>query len=188
MTASITPLMDNLFLCLRAFLLDHVAVTSCRQAQLNNTPMPIGDFIIMTPLLTSGLSTNLVTWQFEPDNNISQETHQRVTEWRCQLDFYGDSAQENANIIATITRSEYACQWFRDFALSSSGNGVTISPIICTDPKQTSMINGEDVWQNRWTCEFHAQIPADVVVPQAFMTAATVRADSVDSKFPPENN
>lgn len=187
MTSSITPVMDSLFFCLRSFLLDHVPVTSCRQAQLNNTAMPKGNFIIMTPLGTSGLSTDLTTYQYDPDSGISQETHTRVTEWRCQLDFYGTSSQENADIIATITRSEYACDWFRDFAHNSSGNGVVISPIACTDPKQTSMINGEDQWQDRWTCEFHAQIPINVLVPQSFMTNASVNAKSVDAVIPPEN-
>ena len=49
------------------------------------------------------------------------------------------------------------------------------------------MINGEDQWENRWTCEFYANIPAVVSVPQQFMTNARVRGDSIDAKYPPEN-
>jgi len=184
MAATITPLMDGLFTSLRSFLIAHVTVTSCRQAQLNRTAMPTGDFIVMTPLGVDGLSTNAVSYQFNPDNDISTETHNRTTVWRCQLDFYGNSAQEFANIISTIVRSEYSCTWFRRYATESSNPLIT--PLFCTDPKQTAMINGEDQWENRWTCDFHAQIKTSVVVPQQFMTNARVRADSVDAKFPPE--
>lgn len=185
MAATITPLMDGLFTSLRSFLIAHVNVTSCRQAQQNRTPMPTGDFIVMTPLGVDGLSTNAVSYQFDPDSDTNTETHNRTTVWRCQLDFYGDSAQEFANTIATISRSDYSCEWFRRYK-AETGNPL-ITPLFCTDPKQTAMINGEDQWENRWTCDLHAQIPASVVVPQQFMTNASVRADSVDAKFPPEN-
>lgn len=187
MTSSITPVMDSLFTALRAFLLDHLNLTACRQTQQNSTAMPTGNFAMMTPLGIDGLSTNSITYQFDESASVSSETHNRVALWRVQLDFYGDSAQENVNVISTITRSDYACQWFRDFANSSNGTDIPLNPVFCSDPKQTSMINGEDQWENRWTCDFHAQIPAAVTVPQQFMTMANVRADSVDAKFPPEN-
>ncbi|HFF9119477.1 TPA: hypothetical protein ACGFAU_004514 [Yersinia enterocolitica] len=185
MAATITPLMGGLFTSLRSFLIAHVTVTSCRQAQLNRTAMPTGDFIVMTPLGVDGLSTNAVSYQFDPDNDINTETHNRTTVWRCQLDFYGDSAQEFANTIAMIVRSDYSCEWFR--RNSAETGSPLITPLFCTDPKQTAMINGEDQWENRWTCDLHAQIPASVVVPQQFMESVSIGLVEIDAKFPPEN-
>ncbi|MDU7377831.1 MAG: hypothetical protein E7L09_05590 [Enterobacteriaceae bacterium] len=184
MTASITPAMDEMFAALRSFLLDLLpSLTECRQAQMNRTAMPKGDFAVMTPIHSQGLSTTRVRYQF--DGTAGSETHSRVTEWRCQIDFYGNNAQENATTISTITRTDYSCEWFRRY---SNDNGYPLLvPVFCSDPKQTAMINGEDQWENRWTCEFFANIPAAVTVPQQFMTNASVLADSVGAKYPPEN-
>lgn len=186
MTASVNPVMDEMFAALRAFILNLIpTLTDCRQAQMNRSPMPKGNFAVMTPITSSGLSTNRTRYQFSESSLNGAELHSRVTEWRCQVDFYGNSAQENATILSTITRSDFSCQWFRDY---SSGNGYPLLvPVFCSDPKQTSMINGEDQWENRWTCEFYANIPAIVSVPQQFMTNARVRGDSIDAKYPPEN-
>jgi hypothetical protein len=175
--------MDEMFAALRSFLLDLLpSLTECRQAQMNRTAMPKGDFAVMTPI-HSGLSTTRVRYQF--DGTAGSETHSRVTEWRCQIDFYGNNAQENATTISTITRTDYSCEWFRRY---SNDNGYPLLvPVFCSDPKQTAMINGEDQWENRWTCEFFANIPAAVTVPQQFMTNASVLADSVGAKYPPEN-
>jgi len=185
MTATVTPLMDRLFYSLRDFLTSHVAVTSCRQAQQNRSAMAAGNFIVMTPLGVDGLSTNAVSYQFDPDNGISTETHRRTALWRCQLDFYGDSAQEFANIISTIYRTDYTCEWFR--RSSAERNLPLIIPVFATDPKQMTMINGEAQWENRWTCDVHSQIPSAVIVPQRFMTNASVTANLIDANYPPEN-
>ncbi|MBL3522874.1 hypothetical protein IM876_09380 [Serratia plymuthica] len=147
--------------------------------------MPTGNFIVMTPLGVDGLSTNAVSYQFEPDNDISTETHNRTAVWRCQIDFYGDSAQEFANIISTMFRSDYSCEWFRRNTVDNAQPQIT--PLFSTNPKQTTMINGEDQWENRWTCELHSQIPASVVLPQQFMESIEVGLVEVDTKFPPEN-
>lgn len=187
MAASITPLMDGLFLSLRAFLKAHLSLSACRQSQQNNTEMPDGNYVIMTPLGIDGLSTNSISYQYTTGADSGTETHKRTAIWRCQLDFYGDAAQDYANIIFTLSRSDYACQWFRDFSESTSNAPPLITPLYCKDPIQTTMVNGEDQWENRWTCDFYAQIPVDVSVTQYFMTSANVRADSVDAKFPPES-
>jgi hypothetical protein len=55
MTASITPAMDEMFAALRSFLLDLLpSLTECRQAQMNRTAMPKGDFAVMTPIHSQG--------------------------------------------------------------------------------------------------------------------------------------
>ena len=153
--------------------------------QQNRKSMPKGDFIIMTPMATDSMSTNAVAYRFNPQSNVSEEVHTRTSVWRCQLDFYGPSAQENARIIATLYRSDYSCEWFRR---NKAEKGLALlSPLYSTDPHQTTMINGEQQYENRWTCDIQTQIPSDIIVPQQFMTNASVTANLIDANYPPEN-
>lgn len=150
-----------------------------RQTQQNQTPMPKGGFITMTPLFLTDLSTSAVNYEYDGVSDYGRAELLRVDEWQCQLDFYGDQAQNNASIFSRIARSEFACTWFRE-------NANVLVPLYSGPPRQTSMINGEKQWESRWTLEFHANPLIVVSVPQQFMTGADVISQPVDVRFPPE--
>ena len=181
MTATISITQDQMVDDLISFLTQTVTVTDCRISQQNRIPMPTGNYIIMTPMGPIGLSTNRIDYQADPTTLSGSQLTSRTTEWRCQLDFYGDAAQENANIIATMTRSEYACEIFR---AGTSG----IVPFYCTDPFQNTMVNGEDQFENRYTCEFHAQINPIITTSMEFFNSVNIVTKEVDATFPPENS
>ncbi|HCA6574086.1 TPA: phage neck terminator protein, partial [Klebsiella pneumoniae] len=86
------------------------------QTQQNQTPMPKGGFITMTPLFLTDLSTSSVNYEYDGVSDYGRAELRRVDEWQCQLDFYGDQAQNNASIFSRIARSEFACTWFRENA------------------------------------------------------------------------
>lgn len=149
------------------------------QSQQNQDPMPKGGFITMTPLFLTDLSTSAVDYEYDGVSDYGRAELRRVDEWQCQLDFYGDQAQNNATIFSRIARSEFACTWFRE-------NANVLVPLYSGPPRQTSMINGEKQWESRWTLEFHANPLIVVSVPQQFMTGADVISQPVDVRFPPE--
>lgn len=172
----------DLLISLQAFLMDltGLPMDNVLDGQQNLTPMPKGDFIIMTPMRHVGLSTNRV--QFD-DNGVygdGKELTQRSIQWPCQIDCYGENAADNATIIGTMIRSEYACEWFRS-------QNSPLSPLYCTDPHQTTMINGEQQYESRWTMDFTGQFNPTITTPQYFMDTIEVGLVPTDLQSPPEN-
>lgn len=178
MSATISITQDDLTTALRGFLLSLVDA-EVFLSQENNTPMPVGDFVTMTPMFITGLSTNRVSYN-DPGFGQGSEQTQRSNQWRCQLDFYGNSAQEMAAIVGTMIRSEYATDWFRQ-------NNMPVTPLHAGEPHQTTMINAEQQYENRWTLDFIAQFNAVISTPLDFMDSIQVGIVAADLKFPPEN-
>lgn len=143
--------------------------------QDNRVAMPSGTFIVLQTLRTVGLSTNKESWDFV---NLTV-ANSRDTEWVCQLDFYGPTAADDATLVATLVRTQYACD---QFALS----GLDMAPLYADDPRQTSMINGEEQYQQRYTFDFHAQFNPVVTTPGQFASTLQITPVDVDVRFPPE--
>lgn len=178
MTATISITQDDMTAALRGFLLSLVDA-EVFLAQENNTPMPIGDFVTMTPMFITGLSTNRVAYN-DLGSGVGSEMTQRSGQWRCQLDFYGRTAQEMASVVGTMIRSEYSASWFRQ-------NSHPITPLYAGEPHQTTMINAEKQYENRWTLDFMAQVNAVITTPLYFFDNIEVTAIAADLKYPPEN-
>lgn len=178
MSATISITQDDLTAALRGFLLSLIDA-EVFLSQENNTPMPIGDFVTMTPMFITGLSTNRVGYN-DPGVGQGSELTQRSNQWRCQLDFYGKSAQEMAAIVGTMIRSEYSANWFRQ-------SNMPVTPLYAGEPHQTTMINAEQQYESRWTLDFIAQFNAVVTTPLYFFDEINVTAIAADLKYPPEN-
>ncbi len=167
---------QDLLTALRAFLLV-VAEGEVVEGQDNLVGLPNGTFCYMTTLRLTGLSTNKVEW----DTTALTEANSRSTEWACQLDFYSDtngSGGTNAWSVAQLIRTDYACTVF-------AGLVGEIQPLYATDPINTTMINGEAQYQERYTLEFHAQFNPVVTTPLAFADTLSIGIVEVDAKFPP---
>lgn len=173
---SITVTDSDLFKALGDFLQGLFTGADISQSQQNSTPMGLADFITMTSLNVTGLSTVRSEYRYSPGDEYGERHLRRIDEWVCQVDFYGSQAQNWSTSFSRVTRSEFACDWFRQ-------NGGVLVPLFAGEPRQTSMINGEMQYEPRWTVDFHANPVSAVVVPQQFMTGATIRADSVDARF-----
>lgn len=182
MTAALSIKEIDLLIPLQAFLMEITGldIDHVLKGQQNHTPMPLENFIYMTPLRQVGLSTNRMMYD---DNGVFGEGKQlnsRTTQWPCQIDCYGEGAANLATIIATLTRSDYSCEWFK-------ANGGILSPSHCTEPHQTTMITGEQQYEDRWTMEFVAQYDPVVTTRQDFMKEINVGIVAADIKFPPES-
>ena len=163
MSATISITQDDLTTALRGFLLSLIDIDPADVfvSQGNNESMPLSDFVTITPMFISGLSTNRVGYN-DPGFGQGSELTQRSNQWRCQLDFYGNSGQEMAAIVGTMIRSEYASEWFRQ-------NNMPVTPLYAGEPHQTTMINAEQQYENRWTLDFIAQFNAVIATPLDFM-------------------
>lgn len=173
MSTAISIAETQLYNALRSFLL---GLLSCPviQTQQNRVPMPQGDFCAMTSLGTYGLSTDKAS--YIPTE--SKQSHTRSTRWDVQLDFYGPNATENANLVATMIRTDYACDQF-------STSNIDMQPLYAGDPRQMTIVNAEQQYEKRWIVEASFQFNPVVTVAQDFAASLTVVPAEIDAVFPP---
>lgn len=173
--ATISLTQSALLTALRSFLLGLYA-GEVVQAQDNRVPMPLGSFCTMTAMYITPLSMSFDTYT-DPGTNPGTANNQRSTQWRVQLDFYGPGAADSATIIAQTVRTEYACT-----QLVASG----MQPLYASEPKNTTLINAEQQFENRWTVDFIAQFNPIVTTPMDFAAQLDIGLADVDVTFPPE--
>lgn len=161
------------FIALRAFLLKVTGNAEVRQTQQNRVAMPIGSFITMTPLDIGVLSTNNYTYTNQ-DSTPGKEVMSHTSQWRVQLDCYGEGAGDMANIISTVFRSEWACESFSD-------TGYMVRPVYSTDPRQTYYIDGESQYGERWTIDVTMLFEDGIGVDMYFFDSASVTLTPTDT-------
>lgn len=162
---------------LRQALLEFVA--TCVDGEVvagqdNRVAQPEGTYYVLQTLWTKGLSTNKETW----DTVNLTVSNSRDTEWCCQVDVYGANAADRAAILATLCKTQWAADQF--------AVGGLLAPLFATDPLQTTMINEEAQYEERYTFEFHAQFNPVVTTPGQFADVLTITPVDVDVRFPPE--
>lgn len=131
---------------LRAFLLSLslAGAPEVIQGQANRVPEPAGeDFIVFTPTYRRRIETNVETWTTAPDPAPAptEIAAGRGTEITVQLDIHGSNGSDNAQVIATLWRSDYACRAI---------DPTIFQPLFATDGQQMPFINAERQFENRW--------------------------------------
>lgn len=135
MTITIDITEDKLLTALRGFLLP---IVQCEvfQGQGNRATVPKDPFVEMTTIRTEGLSTNKEIWADTGNSATSAIKNTRSSKWTVQLDFYGETSMDAANLVAGLIRTDFACTQF-------AASGVDMAPLYADEPHQTTMINGE---------------------------------------------
>jgi Asp-tRNA(Asn)/Glu-tRNA(Gln) amidotransferase C subunit len=114
-------------------------------------PGGVGDYVVTgsQTVASEQMATGL--------ENILQPT--KVT---FQLDVHGPNSADNAEVISTLFRDDYATLWFRR-------NGyTTVSPLHADDPQQVPFVNDQQQVETRWIVECLMQANQIAVVPQQF--------------------
>lgn len=173
-TVSITE--TQVLTVLRTFILSLVSLDGDHviRGLQNRAAMPAGDFIEITASLSAPLSTNVQT--YTPSASTSQ--NERSTQATIQIDCYGVSAMDNANMLSMMLRSDYACQKF-------AASGLDMQPLYANDAHQMPFTTGEDQYQERWIFDSVIQINPVVSVPQDFADSLEVGLIDVDVVYPP---
>ena len=154
MTPSLTE--SQALAALRAFLLAILpAGIEVTRGQANRVPMPLGQFVAITPTRRMQMAQNAHAY----DPTGQAETIERSTRFDFQLDVYGDASPENAQVITTLLRDEYGAT-----ALKPSG----VAPLYCSDPMQMPLIAGEQQYIDRWTMTVALHSNVGVTVPMGF--------------------
>jgi len=145
--------------------------------QDNRVPMPNGNFVMMTRMGSLLLATPTGKW-VDPGTNPGTVESKTSARGRFQLDFYGEGAADAVHIVQALFRTRYTCDQL-------AGSGLEVQPLYAEDPKNTTMVNAEQQYQERWTLDAFIQFNPVVTVPLDFASALEATVVEIDTKFPP---
>lgn len=93
------------------------------------------------------------------------------TECVMQIDVHGPNSADNAQVISTLFRDDFAVE-----QLAATG----LSPFFADDPRQMPFVTAANQYEDRWTLDAHFQIDPSVIIAQQFATALTLTLYNVD--------
>ncbi|HEY0120651.1 MAG TPA: hypothetical protein VGC14_02630 [Rhizobium sp.] len=240
MSLSSAPTQSGVLTALRAFLLailpEGIEVV---QGQDNRVPEPsTDDFVTVTPLFQSRLSTNVDTYQdvsftaaitdetmdvtavafgtiavgqivfgigvsaltkittlgtgsggvgtytISPAQTVGTRKlasggeifHQPVKS-TVQLDVHGPNSADNAQLISTLFRDDYAVQFFK-------ATGFDVTPLYVSDPKQLPYVNENAQTENRWVIDAVMQANQVILAPQQFADELDIDLIDIGDQYP----
>ena len=132
--------------------LDHIVSVPVLLSQQNGVAMPVGEFVMMTPLGLEDKSTSITGYQ------ASTDTHENTQIWRVQIDCFGSSASTMSNTIKMMWRTSYVCELFDKL-------NVPIVPLYTDESRQTAFVNDASNYEDRWTLTLYSQVRPIVTVP-----------------------
>ena len=122
------------------------------------------------------------TYSVSPSQNVALgvmaagvENILQPTNITFQLDVHGPNSADNAQIISTLFRDDYAVEAFY---------GYDMAPLYADDPRQVPFQNAEQQWEYRWVVEAHVQANQVVTVPQQFADEVDVGLVDVEVVYP----
>lgn len=146
-----------------------VAVT---RGQINLVPMPPTPFINMLAMVSGRVSTNEVFYDGTAQTQITQQS----TKVKMRMDFYGPLAHDWATIIETLWRDTVGCN-----ALAP-----VCAPLYSNEPMQSTLVNGEENYEDRWILEAFLQYNPRITTPQqSAVPPYRLKVYNVDEKYPP---
>lgn len=101
-----------------------------------------------------------------------------ATQVTVQLDVHGPVSADNAQIITTLLRDDYAVQQF-------ATSGFDVTPLYASDPRQMPFLNGEQQYEIMQTIDAVLQANPIVAVSQDFAAGVSVTLKEVDAFYHP---
>jgi len=175
MTAPILSLTESQSLAaLRAFLLSMLSLgMEVVRGQDNRVPPPAGtNYAVLTPILRERIETNTDSYADGYPATPGTKSTQQPVKLTVQVDMYGPTSADSAQIITTLFRDEVAVSAF-------AASGYDVTPLYASDPRQGAFLDGEQQIENRWTFDAVMQCNPVITVSQDFagtITPPTIQA------------
>lgn len=181
MTPTLSLTEDQTYTAVRKVLMNLLPGVPIIVGQDNRVAEPdADDFVVMLITLQERLSTNVVTYEdgllVDPVNGLGKRfdlTPKKVT---VQLDVHGPASSDNASIVASMWRSDYAVDAF-------IATGFDVQPLYANEPHQSPFSNGEQQTEQVWICDAVVQCNPIVTTGQEFADTVTVGLINVDTKY-----
>lgn len=167
-----SPSDDDVMTGLRAFFLalfPDLDPKNVVQGQQNNVPMPEGpDFILFIPSARGQLSTSIR--DYDPTNGLRITS--RSTQVDVQVNFYGPSSTDFAQVFSTMFRDLYGCDFLKPY---------NIQPLWSDDGRQMPLVDGEQQYEARWLVRTLLQVNPAVSTSQDFTDNVTIKLVEADT-------
>lgn len=142
------------------------------QGQDNRVPPPASDnYVVFWPSRRARLATN--SHEYTPGADTKAATTE--VELIVQVDIHGSNSADNAQVVTTLWRDPYACEFMDPVA----------APLFAEEPVQLPFWNDQEQTENRWVLKLHLQANVTVSTAQEFADTLTVDLIEVDTTYPP---
>lgn len=133
----------------------------------NMTATPTGTYAVVS----SGVKTRLDQGDrdYDPTNGLMLVT--RHTQYYYQIDCYGPSAPDWADIIAVAWNSPWSCGQLNGTGLNAPTTKATLQSLYADEPQQITIVNAENNYEQRFMVKLYLQVNPIVSLPQDFFTA-----------------
>ena len=165
--ATITPSEDTVFDAVWgwvASLFDVSVTPNIFKGFQNITSTPLGSYIVLSPGVA--VRQDQIRRTYDSTNGLS--LNQRNTTYAYQVDCYGPSGPDFANIVAVAWRTMAACDYFDGSFNNPPTATLPVTPLYADEPNQLNAVNGELVYEQRFMCRLFLQVNQIVALPQDF--------------------
>ena len=100
--------------------------------------------------------------------SAGNELLQQATQVEYQIDVHGPNSADNAQIISTMFRDEYATNWWLAAGVTTS------APLYADDPRQVPFTNENQQVEYRWVITARLEADQTIVVPMQVAQALSV--------------
>lgn len=122
------------------------------------------DYAIMTMLGDSRDCSPTVSWD-KNDYTVEQRRNSDV-----QIDFYGENAKRNADIVSNIARSSVLCDFWKN---------QSISPLYCDEAENLTGVGGEEKYVPRWVVRLSITYLTGITVENDYFVS--VELDKIEN-------
>lgn len=134
------------------------------------------NYAVMTPIMRTRLATNLTTYTDGFPSNPETRQDVQATQVTIQVDTFGPLSADNAHVIQTLFRSDWAVDQF-------ATSGFDVTPLYTSDPRQMKFTNESHQVEQRWTIDAVLQTNPVVTVTQDFADELVVGVIEVDAAY-----
>jgi hypothetical protein len=147
------------------------------RSEVNRVAEPSeSDFCMLTPILRTRLATNTDSYIDAPFATppVGLRNSLNPMQITVQLDVHGPASADNAQMISTLFRDEYACIQF-------AATGFDVQPLYAEDPRQTPFENAEQQTEYRWSVDVVLQANPVISTAQDFADVVVIDAFEADA-------
>jgi hypothetical protein len=170
--ATLNATEDQIFDALWGFiaaLFDPSVQSNIFKGYQNMTSTPLGTYVVLSPGVK--IRQNQIVRSYDATAGVMNV--ERDTEYKYQVDCYGPSAPDYADIIAIAWSSLWACDYFAgNLATPTPGAPLPVTPLYAEEPQQLNIVNAEMQYESRFMLQLHLQSDQVVSLPQDFFTTA----------------
>jgi hypothetical protein len=167
--AVLSPTEDQIFDTVWGFvssLFDPSLAGQILKSNQNLTSTPQGTYAVVQPSVKVRLDQG--DRDYDPVALLQNVT--RHTQYSYQVDCYGPSAPDWADIISSAWRSMWACDQLNGNGADAPTTKAAIQPLYADEPQQLTIVNGEFEYEQRFMVKLYLQANQVVGLPQDFFT------------------